>query len=62
MNTAFLDRMTTQLKLNKSAACRRSIQRTLAVIKKKAEDGKYKNDVEAESDFRQRVESEEACK
>jgi hypothetical protein len=62
MNTAFLDRMTVQLKLNKNAACRRSIQRTLAAVKKKAEDGKYKNDVEAESDFRQRVERDEACK
>jgi hypothetical protein len=62
MNTAFLDRLTTQLKIGKSAACRRSIQRTLAVVKKRFADHKYKNHVEAESDFRQMVERDEACR
>jgi hypothetical protein len=36
--------------------------RILAVVKKNFEDGKYKNDVEAESDFRQLVDHNEACK
>jgi len=62
VSTDFLDQLAKQLRVNKSAACRRAIQRTLAVIKKKAEDGEYKNHVEAESDFRQRVEREDACK
>ena len=53
MSTDFLDRLASQLKANKSAACRRAIQRILAVVKKNLEDGKYENDVEAEADFRQ---------
>ncbi len=49
MSTDFLDRLASQLRANKSAACRRAIQRILAVVKKNLEDGKYKNDVEAEA-------------
>ena len=55
VSTDFLERLASQLKANKSAACRRAIQRILAVVKKNFEDGKYKNDVEAEADFRQLV-------
>ncbi len=40
----------------------RAIQRILAVVKKNFEDGKYKNDVEAEADFRQMVDRDEGCK
>jgi hypothetical protein len=58
----FLDRLASQLRVNKSAACRRAIQRILAVVKKNFEDGKYKNDVEAEADFRQLVDRDEGCK
>jgi hypothetical protein len=58
----FLDRLATQLKVGKSAPCRRAIQRILAVVKKNFEDGKYKNDVEAEADFRQLVDRDEGCK
>jgi len=57
-----LDRLATQLRANKSAACRRAIQRILAVVKKNFEDGKYKNDVEAEADLRQLVNRDEGCK
>jgi hypothetical protein len=31
-------------------------------VKKNLEDGKYKNDVEAEADFRQLVDRDEGCK
>jgi predicted transcriptional regulator len=57
-----LDRLATQLKSNKSAVCRRAIQRILAVVKKNFEDGKYKDDVEAEADFRRLVDRDEGCK
>jgi hypothetical protein len=57
-----LDRLANQHRANKSAACRRAIQRILAVAKKNFEDGKYKNDVEAEADFRQLVDRDEGCK
>jgi hypothetical protein len=62
MSTDFLDRLATQLKTNKSALCRRAIQRILAVVKKNFADGKYENDVEAEADFRQLVDRDEGCK
>jgi hypothetical protein len=62
VSTDFLDRLATQLKTNKSALCRRAIQRILAVVKKNLEDGKYKNDVEAEADFRQLVDRDEGCR
>jgi predicted transcriptional regulator len=61
VSTDFLDRLASQLKTNKSAVCRRAIQRILAVVKKNFEDGKYKNDVEAEADFRQLVDRDEGC-
>jgi hypothetical protein len=62
VTTDFLDRLATQFKTNKSALCRRAIQRILAVVKKNFEDGKYKNDVEAEADFRKLVGRDEGCK
>ncbi len=62
VSTDFLERLANQLRANKSAACRRAIQRILAVVKKNFEDGKYKNDVEAEADFHQLVNRDEGCK
>jgi hypothetical protein len=62
VDSAFLDRLATQLKANKNAVCRSAIQRILAVVKKNFECGKYKNDVEAEADFRQLVDRDEGCK
>jgi hypothetical protein len=62
VSTDFLDRLSTQLKANKSAPCRRAIQRILAVVKENFEDGKYKNHVEAEAEFRQLVNRDEGCK
>ncbi len=62
VSTDFLDRLSTQLKANKSAACRRAIQRILAVVKENFEDGKYKNHVEAEAEFLQLVNRDEGCK
>ena len=62
VSTDFLDRLASQLRANKSAACRRAIQRILAIVKNNCEDGKYKNDVEAEADFRHLVDRDEGCK
>jgi len=61
VSTDFLDHLASQLRANKSAACRRAIQRILAIVKNNLEDGKYKNDVEAEADFRQLVDRDESC-
>ena len=62
VSTDFLDRLASQLRANKSAACRRATQRVLAIVKNNFNDGKYKNDVEAEADFRDLVDREEGCK
>lgn len=62
MSTGFLDRLATQLKTNKSAACRRAIQRILETVKKNYEDGRYRSQTEAESEFRKLVERDKACK
>jgi hypothetical protein len=62
VSTDFLDRLASQLRANKSAACRRAIQRVLAIVKNNFSDGKYRNDVEAEADFRRLVDREEGCK
>ena len=62
VSTDFLDRLASQLRANKSAARRRAIQRILAIVKKNFEDGEYKNDVEAEADFRHLVDRDKDCK
>jgi hypothetical protein len=62
VSTDFLEHLASQLKVDKSAACRRAIQRILAVVKKNFEGGKYENNVEAEADFRQLVDRDDACK
>ncbi len=57
----FLDRLATQLKVGKSAACRRAVQRILASMKKDYEAGRYKTHTETENEFRKLVEREESC-
>ena len=62
VSTDFLDRLASQLKVGKDAACRRAIQRILALMKKDYEAGRYKTVTEAESEFRKLVEREENCR
>ena len=62
MGAGFLDQLATQLRINKTAACRRAIQRILDVVKKEYERGKYGSHTEAENEFRRLVDREEACK
>src|SRR5258705_4470930 len=57
----FLDRLDAKLKANKNGACRREIQRILALMKKDYEAGRYKTHTEAENAFRRLVEHDEAC-
>jgi hypothetical protein len=59
VNTEFLDRLASQLKIGKSAAGRRAIERILDAVKKDYESGKYQSPADAERDFRQVVEREE---
>jgi hypothetical protein len=62
VSTQFLDRLASQLKTGKDAACRRAIERILDVIKKSYEDGQYQNATDAERDFRRLVERDETGK
>jgi len=62
MDTAFLDRLATQLKVGKSAACCRAIERILVRMKEHYESGQYHSTTEAENEFRRLVETDLACK
>ncbi len=62
METGFLDRLANQLEANKSATCRRAIQRILLRIKEHCESGQYKTTTDAENEFRRLVDSDLACK
>jgi hypothetical protein len=62
MSTEFLDRLATELKIGKSAACRRAIQRILVRMKEHCESGQYQSTTEAENEFRRLVESDLSCK
>ena len=62
METAFLDRLATQLKTNKTAACRRAIQRILVRVKQHCESGQYTSTTDAENEFRRLVDSDLACR
>ncbi len=62
MSAGFLDQLATQLRNNKTAVCRRAIQRILGMVKKDYERGKYGSHTEAENDLRRLVDREEACK
>ena len=62
METDFLDRLANQLMANKTATCRRAIQRILVRMKEHCETGQYKSTTDAENEFRRLVESDLACK
>jgi hypothetical protein len=62
METAFLDRLANQLKANKTATCRRAIQRILVRIKEHCETGQYQSTTDAENEFRRLVDTDLACK
>jgi hypothetical protein len=59
VSTEFLDRLASQLKIGKSAAGRRAVERSLDTIKKDYESGKYQSPADAEREFRLVVEREE---
>jgi hypothetical protein len=62
VSVAFLERLASQLKVGKDAACRRCIQRILASMKKDYEAGQYQSVPAAENEFRRLVENDQACK
>jgi hypothetical protein len=59
MTSAFLTQLADQLKHGKNPAQRRAIQSVLPLVKARFEDGRYRGQVEAESEFRKLV--EQAC-
>jgi len=61
MSTEYLDQFAQQLKVNKSPACRRAINRILAEMKKRCDEGEYASETEAELAFRKFVEGARAC-
>ncbi len=62
MSPDHLDQFAQQLKLDKNAACRRAIERILAMIKKHCDEGVYESRTAAELDFRKLVEQQGTCR
>jgi hypothetical protein len=61
MDTEYLDQLAHQLKIDKTPACRRAINRILEEVRKRCESGEYSDPTEAEPAFRKFVEEERAC-
>jgi hypothetical protein len=60
-STEYLDQLAQQLKIDKNAACRRAIERILAMIMKRYDEGAYESRTAAELDFRKVVEQQGTC-
>ena len=60
-STEYLDQLAQQLKIDKNAACRRAIERILAMIKNRYDEGAYESRTAAELDFRKVVEQQGTC-
>jgi hypothetical protein len=58
-DTEYLDQLASQLKVDKTPACRRAINRILAEVKTRCKNGEYDNPMAAESAFRKFVEVED---
>ena len=61
MSSDYLDQLAHQLKIDKTPACRRAINRILAEMKAHCEKGEYNSPMAAESSFRKFVEDERTC-
>jgi hypothetical protein len=61
MDTEYLVRLAHQLRIDRTPACRRAINRILEDMKKRCERGEYRDPMEAESAFRKFVEDERSC-
>jgi hypothetical protein len=61
-STEYLDQLAQQLKIDKNAACRRAIERILAMIKKRYDEGAYESRTAAELDLRKLVEQQGTCR
>jgi hypothetical protein len=62
MSMQFLNYLAAELKADKNAACRRAIQRILAMVKKNYEAGEYGSETEAEHAFRHFVQRQGTCR
>jgi hypothetical protein len=61
MDTTFLDQLAHLLKIDKTAACRRAINRLLVEMKRHCDAGEYVDQAEAEDEFRKRIADESTC-
>ena len=60
-DSEYLDQLADQLKVDKTPACRRAINRILAEMKTRCEKGEYNTPMAAEAAFRKCVEDDRAC-
>jgi hypothetical protein len=61
MDSSFLNRLAKVLKRGKSAPCQRAIERLLAAVRTRYEDGQFSSTSEAEAAFRELVNKESVC-
>jgi hypothetical protein len=61
-STEYLDQLAQQLKIDKNAACRRAIERILAMIKNRYDQGTYESRTAAELDLRKLVDQQGTCR
>jgi len=59
--TEYLDQLAKQLKIKKSPACCRAINRILAEVKKRCAAGEFRDQNESEDAFRKLVQEELNC-
>jgi len=57
-DTEYLNQLADQLKIDKTPSCRRAINRILAEVKARCDNGEYDNPMAAESAFRKLVEDD----
>jgi hypothetical protein len=61
MSTDYLDQRAVQLKDGKNIACRRAVDKILAMMKKRIANGEYFSAAEAELDLIRFLERESSC-
>jgi hypothetical protein len=59
LDTGFLDKLASELKIGRPAAYRHAVRRTLETVRKNYESGRYRSTTEAEYMLRKLVEQEQ---
>jgi hypothetical protein len=61
LETGFLERLASELKIGRHSAYRHAVQRALETVRKNYQSGQYRSTTEAELMLRKLVESDDTC-